>query len=911
MQILFAVFRRFSLILLTVMISLAVLSTASQPVMADTIPFTYRYSIPGVLDLSGDTVVFRKEIEGQPTGVHAAVLNDYGWIDQGALIPNREMKPNEELSAYNGWIDGDTAVLISFGSCGSYGELLTTGAVFIFKRTGTSWSQQQEITTPCGSGAATTLDGSTLVIPHNIPVPDEENGYNYLYPDVAQVYQFNGTSWVNTGAIDLDPTNCICVYSDMIQIAVSGDTILIGTTNSGVEQGARIYQQSGSTWLQQAVLPYPEEFPALDLDDDTAIVGKAVYIRSGGTWTLQTTFDFEPVETTYPPYSAYQISLEGDQFIFFGILDNGNYGWGVMVRSGNTWTKEPIQSYIGSGRLKLSGDTALFGTALLSRAIVPNEVPYASRYFLSGNTLLFQDRSTMHQHSEIHVRNPVTKIWELQQEIAEYSVIGSPKALQGDTAVFTTYGDDGRPPEPGEENPYIPGTLTVLKRTGITWTKQQTLEFNPNFGTDADIDGNTILVSDPGQYDSYTRTVHFVEYDGTTWHITQSFDVDSGPGSASVELSGDLALVTVESGQNGFFRTYHRVNGTWIEKAPLDAGGISWFDLSGNTAVIENRVYVFDGTNWSLQATLSPNEPVSGQLIGAIEGDTIVLASEFKSFVFTRSGTVWTQQQKLMIGGYDIGYPINVELAGGVALIRRYTFDIGSAPTDPTPTPVVTDEVPLPTVEPTAEVTETVTPPATDEPTPVVTDEPTDEPTTEPTSGPTATSTPQTDSALNANTGFETGSLEPWKVRDSSGDKLKCSAEKAIAYTGACAFRFNNGKGSSGKLVQKIDFSTRMNPISGNALELSLYAKTKGGVEGTAKVVVRFADGSRQKFGVDLTDTAKAYMAFSQNEVLTQTAIAKVKLVIRGTNAQGKLFVDDVTLRSVEVSSSLDVLPLP
>src|SRR5690606_9322871 len=164
---------------------------------------------------------------------------------------------------------------------------------------------------------------------------------------------------------------------------------------------------------------------------------------------------------------------------------------------------------------------------------------------------------------------------------------------------------------------------------------------------------------------------------------------------------------------------------------------------------------------------------------------------------------------------------------------------------------------------------------------------------------------------LNANTGFEAGSVEPWKVKDASGDKLKCRTDKQIAYSGACAFKFNNGKGSSGKLIQKIDFSTRAELISGNGLELSLYAKTKGGAEGTAKVVVKYTDGSKQKFSIDLTDTAKAYIAFSKSEVLAQTGIAKVKLVIKGTNAQGKLFVDDVTLRSVEGTSGLDVLPLP
>ena len=572
----------------------------------------------------------------------------------------------------------------------------------------------------------------------------------------------------------------------------------------------------------------------------------------------------------------------------------------------------------------IQAGAALPDQQIATRDLPPNELPEQSRgyqtYYISGNTALLTDlNQPAQQHEEafeegtIYVRNPLTHVWERQ---AGLQVTGRPKALQGDTAVFTSYGQDDHSPEP---IPNIDGTLTIFKRTGTTWTEQQVLTFNPNFGIDVAIDGNSIAVFDPGQYEGYDNEIIFVEYNGTSWIPAATFYVGSTPDQGALAMGNNFALANVS--HEGNFRTYQRVNGVWTEQAEINDHHNFAFDVDGNTAIVENRVYVFNGTEWTLQTTLIPNESVDGLLVGAIEDDTIVLAGENKSFVFTRSGTAWTQQQKLLHNGTDVGHEgvysdsngqyqpyVIVQLEGGVALIHRYTFDLNADPTDPTATPVATDE---PTSEPTAEVTETATPPATDEPTPVVTDEPTDEPTTEPTSGPTATSTPQTDSALNANTGFETGSLEPWKVKDNSGDKLKCSIEKSIAYTGVCAFRFNNGKGSSGKLVQKIDFSTRINPISGNALELSLYAKTKGGAEGTAKVVVKYADGSRQKFGVDLTDTAKTYIAFSKSEVLTQTAIAKVKLVIRGTNAQGRLFVDDVALRYIASAFRLDVLPLP
>jgi hypothetical protein len=180
-------------------------------------------------------------------------------------------------------------------------------------------------------------------------------------------------------------------------------------------------------------------------------------------------------------------------------------------------------------------------------------------------------------------------------------------------------------------------------------------------------------------------------------------------------------------------------------------------------------------------------------------------------------------------------------------------------------------------------------------PMPVVTDEP-----------PTPTE-PSTD-PLNDNTGFENSSLAPWIVKDASGDKLRCSTEKPLAHTGNCAFQFKNTD-PSGKLQKKIDFSQHA-LLTANDVELSLFAHTKDNAEGSAKVVVIFADNSKQKFSVDLVN-ASTYLPFTQAVTLTQANVIKAKLTLKGTNAEGKFYVDDVVLHFVEDVDSFSVLPLP
>src|SRR5690606_32599509 len=99
---------------------------------------------------------------------------------------------------------------------------------------------------------------------------------------------------------------------------------------------------------------------------------------------------------------------------------------------------------------------ALPDQQLTPRDLPPNELPvqdgYRSSYFISGNSVLFTDYNQPAQQHEnefeegtVYVRNPVTHIWEQQ---AGLQVNGRPKALQGDSAVFTSYGQDDHSPEP-------------------------------------------------------------------------------------------------------------------------------------------------------------------------------------------------------------------------------------------------------------------------------------------------------------------------------------------------------------------------------------------------------------------------------------------------------------------------------
>ncbi len=119
--------------------------------------------------------------------------------------------------------------------------------------------------------------------------------------------------------------------------------------------------------------------------------------------------------------------------------------------------------------------------------------------------------------------------------------------------------------------------------------------------------------------------------------------------------------------------------------------------LSGNTAVVgaaeddltyedQGAVYVFtrNGATWTQQARLNASDGAESDFFGssvAISGDTLMVgassadigANQFQGsvYVFTRSGSVWTQRQKLTAadGAANDGFGSSVALDGGAAVI--------------------------------------------------------------------------------------------------------------------------------------------------------------------------------------------------------------------------------------------------
>jgi phospholipase C len=216
-------------------------------------------------------------------------------------------------------------------------------------------------------------------------------------------------------------------------------------------------------------------------------------------------------------------------------------------------------------------------------------------------------------------------------EAAGKDLFGRSVAVNGDTALVgvvsadTVAGADA-------------GAAYVFVRSGTSWSLQQKLTApdggaSDNFGWSVALSGDTVLIGiqNPGPGSAYV----FVR-SGTSWSLQQKLTAPDGAAGdrfgQSVALDGDTALIAAMSDDNA--------NGT-------DAGSAYVFTRSGMSWSLQQQLIAPDGT---LADLFGSSVALSGDsaLVGARLGDTVDGGSNAGSaYVFTRSGTIWSFQQKL------------------------------------------------------------------------------------------------------------------------------------------------------------------------------------------------------------------------------------------------------------------------
>jgi len=294
---------------------------------------------------------------------------------------------------------------------------------------------------------------------------------------------------------------------------------------------------------------------------------------------------------------------------------------------------------------------------------------------------------------------------------------GSGVAIFGDTAVVGACKDD----DAGENS----GSAYVFTRVGTTWVQQAKLVADDaaagdRFGYCVAIYKDTILVgsfldddagSDSGSAYVFTRV-------GPTWVQQAKLVTDDAAAGARFgtccSLFEDIVVVGGYrvDGTDSSAYVFTRSGTTWTQRQKLVGGdtladdhfgiSVSVFD---NTIVVgacydddagedSGSAYVFvcNGTTWNQQAKLAAVDAAASDLFGigvAISGDTVVVGAcqdddagsdSGSAYVFTRSGTTWAQQAKLVAedatAGDEFGGRISLS-QNAVTIGAKYNDDAG------------------------------------------------------------------------------------------------------------------------------------------------------------------------------------------------------------------------------------------
>jgi autotransporter-associated beta strand protein len=259
--------------------------------------------------------------------------------------------------------NGNTAIVGGINDNGS------VGAVWVYTRSGSTWSQQGTklvgtggIVASQGSAVALSADGNTAVVGGNLD--NGNQGAIWVFVRSGSTWFQQGSKLVGTGATGT------AFQGSAVAISADGNTILSGGYFDNTQVGAVwVFTRSSGFWSQQGSklvgtgatgASYQGVSVALSADGNTAMVGGSqdnsgagaawVFTRSAGVWSQQGS-KLLPTGATGNAERGRSVSLsaDGNTALIGGPADNSSRGatW-VFTRSGTTWSQQGTK-LVGTG----------------------------------------------------------------------------------------------------------------------------------------------------------------------------------------------------------------------------------------------------------------------------------------------------------------------------------------------------------------------------------------------------------------------------------------------------------------------------------------------------------------------------------------------------------------------------------
>lgn len=581
--------------------------------------------------------------------------------------------------------------------------------------------------------------GAYLEDSNAIGVNGNQNDNSASQSGAAYVFTRSGNTWAQHAYLKASVTGAGFQFGQ--SVAVSGDTVVVGADREGGgatgvngNQNDNSLSQSGAAYVFTGFFDAPEvsidRSPDIEVSDGGSTDFGNIAPRASGTPQTFTIRNFGAAAL-----AGVAITKSGTNQSDFAVSSPSS----ATVEPGGTATFTVTFSPKGPGLRSClltvasnDADENPYDITLTGVSIPTNLVQdaylkasnsgiadnFGYSVALSGDTLVvgapFEDSSATGVNGNqtdgfqtnsgavyVFVRNGAT--WTQQAYLKASNSgtndsFGYAVAVSGDTIVVGAYREDsnatGINGNQTDNSAGNSGAAYVFTRTGTTWTQQAYLKASntgagDGFGWSVSVSGDTAVV-------------------GAIGERSNAVGVNGNQLNDSVSLAG-AAYAFVRNGT------------TWTQQAYLKASNTQvsgWFGsavaLSGDTLVVgsfnesssaigSGAAYVFirNGATWTQQAFLKASNIGANDAFGwsaALSGDTVVVGARFElsratgvngnqaddsgndagaAYVFTRSGTTWTQQAYLKAsnpGGNDY-FGTSVAVSGDTVVVGAYGED--------------------------------------------------------------------------------------------------------------------------------------------------------------------------------------------------------------------------------------------
>jgi hypothetical protein len=461
--------------------------------------------------------------------VDIVVENVHGWKRTYRLTLRRAMQlaqyayvkaSNAEIIDYFGWsvaLSGDTlavaAIYEASATKGVDGDQTDnnaddSGAVYVFRRSGSIWQQEAYIKASNTNGDDTfgrglALSGDTLAV--GAPGEDsaaqgvggDQNDNSGDISGAVYVFRRSGSTWQQQAYIKASNTGNDDWFGE--DVALSGDTLAVGATgedsaaqgvdgdqsdNSASSSGAvYVFRRSGTTWQQEAYLEGSNADAGDGFGGSVALSGDTLAVGAHGE-------------------DSAARGVGGNQSDNSAAASGAVY---VFRRSDSTWQQEAYlkasnaDAEDGFGGVALSGDTLAVGASQEDSAAQG----------VGGN----QSDNSADASGAVYVFRRAGTSWQQEAYIkasnsAAMDYFGRHVALSGDTlAVGVHYEDSAAQGVDGNQadnSASDSGAVYVFRRSGATWQQAAYLKASntgpeDSFGWSVAVSGDTVAVGATGE----------------------------------------------------------------------------------------------------------------------------------------------------------------------------------------------------------------------------------------------------------------------------------------------------------------------------------------------------------------------------------------------------------------------------